>query len=126
MALYDVPNTIDEIQSRTGAGTISCVGHSQGGTVLLTLLALLPAYNNIVKSISLLAPFTFMTKVGFPIKEVLQTHLLFSSFKNWEYAPDTRFQKYWAPILCQISNELCSKPFNFVLGPSKDQLIDVC
>lgn len=127
MALYDVPNTIDKILERTGAATVSCVGHSQGGSVLLAFLALLPEYNKIVKSISLLAPFTFMNEVGSPIKEVLQSFLLFSSLKNWEFVRNTRLQKHWALTLCKISNgKICNDYLNFVLGPSKDQLLDVC
>lgn len=123
MARYDVPETITTILSRTGSTTIQCVGHSQGGTVLLALLATVPRYNQIISHIGLLAPFTFMNRVGFPINAVIAAFYRFDYQHYWQFLPPTFLSKIAAHTVCRIFNgKLCNLFLNFILGPSIDQL----
>ncbi|XP_031631496.1 gastric triacylglycerol lipase-like [Contarinia nasturtii] len=122
MAIYDVPAVIDEIIKRTNISKIACVGHSQGGTVLLIFASQKPEYHSKISSFTLLAPFTFMTHVGFPINDILRFFQLFTDTRNFEFAPNSLPQRLLAPYLCQLANgSYCNFAINFVLGPSENQ-----
>lgn len=121
MAIYDLPAIIDEILKRTNASKIACVGHSQGGTVLLIFASLKLEYHHKISSISLLAPFTFTTHLGFPINDILRVFYLFTDTKNFEFVRHSSIQ-YLGPNICQVANgKLCNFAINFILGPSDNQ-----
>ncbi|RWS04835.1 lipase 3-like protein, partial [Leptotrombidium deliense] len=56
MSKYDLPATIDYILGVTKKPKISYVGHSQGTTIALQLLASIPTYNDKIEKAILLAP----------------------------------------------------------------------
>lgn len=56
ISVYDLPSSIDYILSKTSTKKLHYIGHSQGGHVLLSLLSLIPEYNNKIALASLLAP----------------------------------------------------------------------
>lgn len=123
MARYDVPETINAILKRTGSATIQCVGHSQGGTVLLALLATAPRYNQIISHAGLFAPFTFMNRIGFPINAVISAFYRNDYHRYWQFLPHTFFQKIAANTICNTFNgQLCNLFLHFILGPSTNQM----
>lgn len=123
MARFDVPETIDAILERSGSATIQCVGHSQGGTVLLALLATQTKYNQIISHVGLLAPFTFMNRVGFPINAVIAAFYQFEYHQYWPFLPHSILNKLGANTVCKVfDGQICNLFLNFILGPSFDQL----
>lgn len=122
MAMYDVPETIIMILDETNSKTLQCVGHSQGGTILLALLAEIPRYNQIITHVGLLAPFTYMQKVGFPINTVIE-YFFYHDLNNFEFLPHTNHQYFLAQFICRIGNgAICNIGLNFILGPSHNQI----
>lgn len=122
MAIYDVPETIEMIRIKTGSSTIQCVGHSQGGTVLIALLSSKPEYNQIITHLGLLAPFTYMQEVGFPINVIIET-FFYDNIINFEFLPHTFPQDLFAESVCRLANGvICNMGLNFVLGPSHNQI----
>ncbi|GAX76371.1 hypothetical protein CEUSTIGMA_g3817.t1 [Chlamydomonas eustigma] len=59
MALIDLPATIDYILQVTGYQQVAFVGHSQGASLMLMLLARKPQYNSLVSINLSLAPVVF-------------------------------------------------------------------
>lgn len=122
MAIYDVPETIEMIRSKTESSTIQCVGHSQGGTVLIALLSLKSEYNQIITHLGLLAPFTYMQEVGFPINVIIET-FFYDDIINFEFVPYTFPQGLLSQTVCRVADgAICNMGLNFVLGPSYDQI----
>lgn len=56
MAIYDYPAVIDYVRNETGNDNVFIIAHSQGTTMLMTLLSELPEYNHFVAAASLMAP----------------------------------------------------------------------
>lgn len=122
MADYDVPETIEMIRKKTGSDTLQIVGHSLGGTIVLALLSSNPRYNKIITHVGLLAPFTFMEQVGFPLDAIINA-FYFGDFADFELVPHTDPQMPLAQGVCRIANGLiCNSALNFVLGPSINQI----
>lgn len=123
MAFYDLPKTIDAIRERTGSSTLQYVGHSQGGTIVLTLLSISPVYNQIISHAGLLAPFTFTNDVGKPVKGIY-TAFYYKNYQKWfNFLPHSMAQNRLSQKFCTIfEGELCHQFLNFLLGPSFDQL----
>lgn len=126
MARYDVPETIAAILKRTGSSTIQCVGHSQGGTIILALLATQPQYNKIISHAGLFGSFTFMNHVGFPISTVLKKFYRFDYHRYRRFVPHNSLSKITAHTICKVfKGRLCNLLLKFVLGPSLDKLDSV-
>lgn len=77
MAIYDLPASIDFILAKTGRAKLAYTGHSQGGTIMLVLLALLPEYNDKISVACLMAPLGYMCSLGIPLRQIFQTLALF-------------------------------------------------
>lgn len=60
IAVFDLPPTINFIRKMTNHQKIHLIGHSQGSTVILVLLAERPEFNDYVESGTLLAPVAFL------------------------------------------------------------------
>lgn len=60
IAVFDLPPTIDFIRKTTNHKKVHLIGHSQGSTVILVLLAERPEFNDYVESGTLLAPVAFL------------------------------------------------------------------
>ncbi|XP_037953654.1 lipase 3-like [Teleopsis dalmanni] len=61
MSVYDMPATIEYIIKKTGEPKMHFVGISQGGTVFLVLNSMLPQYNAVFKTATLLAPVAYVS-----------------------------------------------------------------
>ncbi len=66
LALIDVPAQIDEVLRLTGQRRLALVGHSQGCTLPLMLLAQKPEYNDKLWLLMLLGPVTFAEFIQAP------------------------------------------------------------
>lgn len=62
MGKYDLAAKIDYILNITGQQKVSYVGHSQGTTAFMALMALRPEYNEKVHVMAALSPVVFMDK----------------------------------------------------------------
>lgn len=72
--------------------------------------------------VSLLASFSYMDKVGFPINGILQFFRYLLPFKNREFVRNSATQRYLSQTICKWNHgSLCNAAINFVLGPSVDQ-----
>lgn len=60
LALYDYPAVIDYVREATNNSKVFIIGHSQGTTTLMTLLAEKPEYNDKVSAASLLTPVGYL------------------------------------------------------------------
>lgn len=80
-----------------------------------------PEYNTKISSASLMAPFTFMNNVGFPIRQILQFFEFFN-FRDIEFAPHSKGQETMGEIFCSMfGGSICNAFLNFLLGPSENQ-----
>lgn len=153
MGMYDLPAVIDSVIERSGKNKIPCVGHSQGGTkthqfviiqfdnqivsnlecvqfvlgtIFLVLLSMRPEFNDKISLVSLLASFSYMDKVGFPINSILRLFHYLLPFRNREFVRNSVTQQILAKVICNLNHgSLCNAAINFVLGPSVDQKNDV-
>lgn len=123
MARHDLPEAIDAIRQRTGSATIQYVAHSQGGTILLALLATAPQYNQIVAHAGLFAPFIFKNHVGFPMN-ILYKLFYYLDYNNYQPVfQHTSMQDVFSETICKaFDGKLCHLLMNFLVGPSFDQL----
>jgi len=122
MGVRDLPVVIDSILEQTGMEKIACIGHSQGATIFLILLSLRPEYNDKIKLVSMMAPFSYMNNVGFPLNAILEFFSQLLPFKDVEFVPNSLLQRTMSQIVCQIDNgTICNSMINFVLGPSVNQ-----
>lgn len=126
MARYDLPKAIAAIRQRTNSPTINYVGHSQGGTVLVALLATQPQYNQIISHAGLLAPFILTSHVGFPMNFIYKSFYYFD-FNNYKpILQHSLTQNIVSETVCKVfDGKLCNLFLNFLLGPSLDQLDNV-
>lgn len=113
---------IDFILEQTGKEKVACIGHSQGATIFLILLSLRPEYNEKIKLVSMMAPFTYMDHVGSPLSLILKFFDQLLPFRNSEFLPNSLLQRTMSQIVCQINNgSICNGMINLVLGPSINQ-----
>jgi len=66
LALIDLPTQIDEVLRLTGKPSLALVGHSQGCTLPVMLLAMRPEYNEKIWLLTLLGPVTFAEEIRAP------------------------------------------------------------
>lgn len=67
LGIYDLPATIDHVLNHTGSKSLFYVGHSQGATSLLVMLADRPDYNEKIDKAVVLAPVANITHSRSPI-----------------------------------------------------------
>lgn len=63
IAKYDLPAIIDYILIKTNQTAAHYVGHSQGTTVIMAMLSILPQYNRKLKTLHLMAPSVYFKNV---------------------------------------------------------------
>lgn len=68
IAKYDLPAIIDYILKKTNNTNLHYVGHSQGTTVVMAMLSMLPQYNKKLKTVHLMAPAIYFTHAVISIK----------------------------------------------------------
>lgn len=93
---------IDFVIYRTGAKSINYVGHSLGSTAVLMLLATVPEYNQILKSVNLFAP---AQQLGHSQSAVI-TPFSYTQ-RVFEYFKCTEFMRHWESS-GPVSDYLCS------------------
>ncbi|KAL1501109.1 hypothetical protein ABEB36_006496 [Hypothenemus hampei] len=122
MAVYDLPATIDYILKQTGRKSVFYVGHSQGTTILMVLLAELPEYNEKIRIGVLLAPSAYLNYTHSPLIALgaklygLGERLL--ALVNWYEMPTPNSQSINSliKILCISLQDICVDVVNFIGG----------
>ncbi|XP_017037947.1 lipase 3 [Drosophila kikkawai] len=109
MGVYDMPAQVDYVLRSTGQRAIHFVGISQGGTVFLVMNSMLPQYNAVFKSATLLAPVAYVsnTKSGLAkiIGPVLGTRNYVSKMlEGVEMFSTNKFFKKFLSMTC-LENE---------------------
>lgn len=75
IGVYDMPAVLEHVLRVTRARRLHYVGHSQGTTVLLVLLAQLPQFNARIASATLLAPVAYLQHLSSPPLRLLAADL---------------------------------------------------
>lgn len=78
IGLYDLPAMLELAIDKSGSPKVNYVGHSQGCTTLLALLASRPEYNELISQMHLMAPAVF-TKGGTSVSYNFINRMLFVS-----------------------------------------------
>lgn len=71
MGIYDVPNSIDYVLSKTGQKDLIYIGHSQGTTDFFIMNSERPEYNAKIRLGVIMAPVVFMEHLPNPIAQIL-------------------------------------------------------
>jgi len=71
MGVYDLPAQVDYVLRTTGQRAMHFVGISQGGTVFLVLNSMMPQYNAVFKSATLLAPVAYVSNTKSGLAKVI-------------------------------------------------------
>ncbi|KAM8713193.1 hypothetical protein ACLKA7_013495 [Drosophila subpalustris] len=106
IGVYDLPAVVERVLHVTGQGRVHYVGHSQGTTVLLVLLAQRPAYNAKFASVSLLAPIAYLQHLSSPPLRLLASDpgggvmLLLNQLGLHELLPATSLTQVGGQLLC--------------------------
>lgn len=77
LAMFDLPASIDFILEKTGSAKVAYTGHSQGGTIMLTLLAMRSEYDDKISIACLMAPFGYMCSLDNPLRTIFEALALF-------------------------------------------------
>lgn len=143
LAIFDCTAVIDFVLKETGHSKVYIVGHSQGTTTLIAMLAERPEYNKKVAAASLMAPIGYLNhayklqtleKVVVPLLKVRWTNMSFNQNNVWNFVHFQIF-KYseFLPrpglsdvvkTFCSMT-KLCDSIFNSVFGPSINQRDEV-
>lgn len=68
IAKYDLPATIDYVLRKTNNTALHYVGHSQGTTVVMAMLSMLPQYNKKLKTVHLMASAIYLSNAAILLK----------------------------------------------------------
>ncbi|CAH2255164.1 jg7247 [Pararge aegeria aegeria] len=72
LGYYDLPAIIDEVLLRTGAQSLTAIGHSQGNTIFYILGSTRPEYNAKINLLIALSPICFMHNTSPPVSTYLK------------------------------------------------------
>lgn len=129
MADKHLPAVIDHILAENPNQQVFMAGHSQGATVMFIFFDLHPEYNDKIKAIACMAPFTYMPNVPEPMNSALntvntidETLIVSETQRNFELARNTPLQHATSFISCSLFDAtICISLTNALLGESKDQ-----
>eukprot|EP01102_Stenamoeba_stenopodia_P010847 TRINITY_DN3303_c0_g1_i1.p1 TRINITY_DN3303_c0_g1~~TRINITY_DN3303_c0_g1_i1.p1 ORF type:complete len:420 (-),score=90.59 TRINITY_DN3303_c0_g1_i1:81-1340(-) len=123
MAEYDLPAIFDFIQAKTGAKTISYIGHSQG-TIQAFAGFLNPALSSRVNVFIALAPVAYLKHIKSVLLQALaalDVDKIFQIFGLKEfYEPDPSLLNKLLPGFCDLYPTLCEDVIALWCGPSTD------
>lgn len=107
---YDLPDTIEFVQKLTGHTKVGYVGHSQGTTMALGLLADRPEYGDIMEPVVLLAPVAYANNCLSPVKYFAVYTPIFQHINMW-FGSSNFAVRYLAPKVCGpkvIRRDICA------------------
>lgn len=107
---YDLPDTIEFVQNLTGHKKVGYVGHSQGTTMGLGLLADQPDYADTLEPVVLLAPVAYVKHCLSPVKYFAIYTPLFQHVNMW-FGSSNAAVRFLAPKVCSpkvIKKEVCA------------------
>lgn len=107
---FDLPDTIEFVQRLTNHTKVGYVGHSQGTTMALGLLADRPEYADIMEPVVLLAPVAYTNHCISPVKYFAVYTPIFQHINMW-FGSSNMAVRYLAPIVCGpevIRRDICA------------------
>ncbi|CAB0013052.1 unnamed protein product [Nesidiocoris tenuis] len=106
MGYYDLPAVIDFILGATESKNLAYVGHSQGTTELLTLLATRPEYNEKIRVAALMAPVAFLDRTKGTVRILAAFNGLLSRIAKLLGIYKVLTNSYWIHF---VDTTLCEK-----------------
>lgn len=129
LAVHDLPAMIDYVLDKTGAKTISYVGHSQGTTTPLILLSSLPEYNQKLKTVNLFAPIMDLEHCTSPlIYPFVRNQEFLRLLRCTELMKNSEVMRIMAEAACSsksMTQGVCDTGLNAFMGNSENQLNEV-
>ncbi|XP_055307113.1 lipase 3-like [Sitodiplosis mosellana] len=124
LAIYDYPAVIDYVRHETGNSKVFLVGHSQGTTTLMALLAELPEYNQYIAAASLMAPVGYLGNSGIILKASSRVSPMLKLFQYSEFLPRAGLSDI-TESFCSIDvTNFCGLIIDQIFGQSIDQRND--
>ncbi|KAL9704735.1 hypothetical protein quinque_008253 [Culex quinquefasciatus] len=126
----DLPAIIDYILRQTGHQKLFYIGHNQGVTAVLALLADKPKYNRKIHTVAGMAPLAFLGNgVESGIAQNLvkfndQLWVTLNSLNIYELTPSEKISKFLGGFLCSEdapTSEMCSNVLTELFGYSAEQ-----
>lgn len=129
IAVFDLPAMFDYIRYVTGEQSFHYVGHSQGTTVYMALLASLPSFNEYIETGQLLSPIGFMRDLSSPLAKVAGPLLgkpnIFSRlFGSNEFLPSLDLYGLFGEAACRHKSplQICSNILFLIAGYDSEYL----
>ncbi|KAJ6636130.1 Lipase 1 [Pseudolycoriella hygida] len=123
IARYDLPAIIDHILLYTNHTFLHYVGHSQGTTVVMAMLSLLPEYNAKLKTLHLMSPAVYYDSASVLLKGISTLSTLLedgTAVLRVDKLPSyVELRKIVAYLCSSISTTICKQMFNAFVGPSQ-------
>ncbi|BFF91007.1 lipase 3-like [Drosophila madeirensis] len=113
---YDLPAQIDYVLRKTEQAALHFVGHSQGGTAYLVMLAEHPKYNEKIMTTNLLAPLAFCSNME---SKLMTLVLKVNDYMvEGEYTPGSLTQHTLSEVVCStmIGKHLCQDMLFTLIG----------
>lgn len=121
---YDLPDTIEFVQTLTGHKKVAYVGHSQGTAMMFGLLSDQPDYADIVEPFVALAPVAYVNNSISPAKYFAIYTPVFEHVNLW-FATSNVAVRYLAPLVCGpevIRKDVCANIIFLSTGFDWDEL----
>ncbi|KAJ5072826.1 lipase [Anaeramoeba ignava] len=125
MIQYDLPAIVDFILEETGSSEIYYVGHSQGGGMGLGALSIFPKYQEIFKSVALLAPATYENHQQCFLLSLLadmEQKYFFDFFGEKDFMPETWWIELVANTFCAADPIVCEDIILLIVGADTGNL----
>lgn len=120
---YDLPDLIETIRSRTNKTKVGYVGHSQGTTMALGLLAERPEFAEVLEPVVLLAPVAYASHCLSPVKYFAIYTPIFQHVDMW-FGSSNAVVRYLGPIVCGpdwMKHKVCTNIVFLATGFDADQ-----
>ena len=123
---YDLPAIIEFVQRLTKQTKLGYVGHSQGTTMALGLLADEPDYADVLEPVVLLAPVAYVNHCISPAKYFSIYTPVFSHINMW-FGSSNKAVAYLGPIVCGpkvVRRDICENLIFLATGFDEAQFND--
>ncbi|XP_028035446.1 lipase 3-like [Bombyx mandarina] len=124
IGLYDLSALINYVLQIRDKVEICLIGYSMGATSALALLSTDSIYNEILKSVILIAPLVFMRQVKGPLKQFAgltnNEDELIDILDPYEIAPFKRLSRELVDRFCPGDAELCENPLLFLTNGGQE------
>lgn len=120
---YDLPDIIDFVQRLTNHTKVGYVGHSQGTTMILGLLADRPEYADLVEPVVVLAPVAYVNNCLSPVRHFAIYTPIFQHINMW-FGSSNAAVRYLAPLVCGpevVRRDICANIIFLSTGFDEEQ-----